>query len=96
MLKNVIRDLTPNTSWELEQQMMILKVLQNKIYTIYDTIISHVSSNKTMSHADITTVIETQFSKSLADYRQTLSILKTNKDFTLTSLSVVVNKLNII
>ena len=96
MLKNVIRDLTPNTSWEVEQQMMILKVLQNKIYTIYDTIISHVSSNKTMSHSDITTVIETQFSKSLADFRQTLSILKTNKDFTLTSLSVVVNKLNII
>ena len=95
-LKNIIRDLNPKNNWEVEQQMMTLKVIQQKIYSIYNQIIKKLNGKKAISNDSIKLVIEKTFSDTLDDYTQTLKLLMSNKEFSLTSLSVIVNKLNII
>ena len=96
LLKNIIRDLTPTTSWEVEQQMMTLKVLQHKIFLIYDQIIAKLTKKDKVTKESLKLIVEKTFSNNLDDYIQTLNTLLANKDFSLTSLSVIVNKLNII
>ena len=76
--------------------MMTLKVLQHKIFLIYDQIIAKLTKKDKVTKESLKLIVEKTFSNNLDDYIQTLNTLLANKDFSLTSLSVIVNKLNII